>query len=113
MDGFETEDNKGMIPRAVEQVCKLWIPLYVDAAQVFKTAADMKDLGWNYEMEAFFLEIYNETIRDLLDKGGKTTQHTHTHTHTHTHREREREHIYKKSYLLTSVFRKKQNSKEA
>eukprot|EP01117_Protostelium_nocturnum_P008739 TRINITY_DN3133_c0_g1_i1.p2 TRINITY_DN3133_c0_g1~~TRINITY_DN3133_c0_g1_i1.p2 ORF type:complete len:697 (-),score=270.08 TRINITY_DN3133_c0_g1_i1:97-2187(-) len=45
---------KGMIPRAVEQI---WI-----------SAEALKDKGWTYEMEAMYIEIYNESIKDLLAK---------------------------------------------
>lgn len=46
------QEKRGMIPRAVEQI--------------FVTAESLKEKGWSYEMEAMFVEIYNETIRDLL-----------------------------------------------
>lgn len=46
------QEHRGMIPRAVEQI--------------YKTAEQMKEKGWTYEMEATFLEIYNEQLRDLL-----------------------------------------------
>mgnify|MGYP002803954262 CR=1 FL=1 len=53
MEGDLTErDTWGMIPRAMEQV--------------FYTCENLKSKGWKYDMEASFLEIYNETIRDLL-----------------------------------------------
>ncbi|XP_046861736.1 carboxy-terminal kinesin 2-like isoform X1 [Xenia sp. Carnegie-2017] len=42
----------GMIPRAMEQV--------------FFSAEELTSKGWKYEIQASFLEIYNETIRDLL-----------------------------------------------
>lgn len=45
-------DSRGMIPRSVEQV--------------FATAKKLEEVGWVYKFEASFLEIYNETIRDLL-----------------------------------------------
>jgi kinesin family protein C1 len=45
-------ETRGMIPRAVEQI--------------FTSADSLKDKGWTYEMEVMYLEIYNETIRDLL-----------------------------------------------
>jgi kinesin family protein C1 len=45
-------ENPGMIPRAV--------------MQIFDTAQGLKSKGWTYTFEAYFLEIYNETIRDLL-----------------------------------------------
>lgn len=49
------EETRGMIPRAVNQV--------------FVSSQALKDKGWQYEMEVSFLEIYNETIRDLLGNG--------------------------------------------
>ncbi|KAF9464929.1 P-loop containing nucleoside triphosphate hydrolase protein [Collybia nuda] len=54
MEGGPTEETAGMIPRAVEQV--------------FRVAEEMKSKGWEYTMEGQFLEIYNETINDLLGK---------------------------------------------
>eukprot|EP01133_Synstelium_polycarpum_P012483 gene12483-14651_t len=52
-----TMDNPGMIPRAVQQV--------------FETASVLSNGGWVYSMEAFFLEIYNEQIHDLLAPKGR------------------------------------------
>jgi len=51
------DENRGMIPRTVEQI--------------FTSAKSLEQKGWFYEMEACFLEIYNETIRDLLSKDKK------------------------------------------
>ncbi|XP_057420290.1 kinesin-like protein KIN-14C [Lotus japonicus] len=48
----EAPDLKGLIPRSLEQV--------------FQTSQSLKDQGWKYKMQASILEIYNETIRDLL-----------------------------------------------
>ncbi|KAJ1306837.1 hypothetical protein OPQ81_007822 [Rhizoctonia solani] len=73
MEGGETEETRGMIPRAVQQM--------------FRVTEDLRPRGWEYKMEGQFLEIYNETINDLLgtgeidkkkheikhEKGGKTT----------------------------------------
>ncbi|KAI1793440.1 kinesin-domain-containing protein [Ganoderma leucocontextum] len=55
MEGGQSEATTGMIPRAVEQV--------------FRVADELKSKGWQYKMEGQFLEIYNETINDLLGKG--------------------------------------------
>ncbi|CAE6482191.1 unnamed protein product [Rhizoctonia solani] len=73
MEGGETEETRGMIPRAVHQM--------------FRVTEDLGPRGWEYKMEGQFLEIYNETINDLLgtgeidkkkheikhEKGGRTT----------------------------------------
>ncbi|CAD6259482.1 unnamed protein product [Miscanthus lutarioriparius] len=48
-------DQKGIIPRSLEQI--------------FKTSRFLESQGWNYSMQASMLEIYNETIRDLLAPG--------------------------------------------
>ncbi|KAL6999396.1 Kinesin-like protein KIN-14N [Sarracenia purpurea var. burkii] len=45
-------DEKGLIPRSLEQI--------------FQTRQSLKPQGWKYEMQVSMLEIYNETIRDLL-----------------------------------------------
>lgn len=55
MEGGSDEATAGMIPRAVEQV--------------FRVTEQLKQKGWEYKMEGQFLEIYNETINDLLGKG--------------------------------------------
>ncbi len=44
--------RKGMIPRAVEQI--------------FDSTKLLGERGWAFSFEASYLEIYNETIRDLL-----------------------------------------------
>ncbi|WJX44748.1 Kinesin-like protein KIN-14N [Trifolium repens] len=45
-------DEKGLIPRSLEQI--------------FQTKQSQQPQGWKYEMQVSMLEIYNETIRDLL-----------------------------------------------
>ncbi|KAH9000134.1 kinesin-domain-containing protein [Lactarius akahatsu] len=55
MEGGSTNETVGMIPRAVEQV--------------FQVTEELKSKGWEYTLEGQFLEIYNETINDLLGKG--------------------------------------------
>uniref|UniRef100_A0A7N0UX87 Kinesin-like protein n=1 Tax=Kalanchoe fedtschenkoi TaxID=63787 RepID=A0A7N0UX87_KALFE len=45
-------DQKGLIPRSLEQI--------------FRTKQHLQLQGWKYEMQVSMLEIYNETIRDLL-----------------------------------------------
>ncbi|XP_024636850.1 kinesin-like protein KIN-14D isoform X2 [Medicago truncatula] len=48
----DSPDLKGMIPLSLEQI--------------FQTSQSLKHQGWNYKMQASVLEIYNETIKDLL-----------------------------------------------
>lgn len=50
MDDLE---DAGMIPRAVQQI--------------FKSTEALKERGWTFRFECSYLEIYNETIRDLLN----------------------------------------------
>ncbi|KAK6946834.1 Kinesin motor domain [Dillenia turbinata] len=45
-------EQKGLIPRSLEQI--------------FQTRQSLLAQGWKYEMQVSMLEIYNETIRDLL-----------------------------------------------
>ncbi|XP_010520868.1 PREDICTED: kinesin-like protein KIN-14N [Tarenaya hassleriana] len=47
-------EEKGLIPRCLEQI--------------FQTKQSLRSQGWKYEMQVSMLEIYNETIRDLLSK---------------------------------------------
>ncbi|KIJ55265.1 hypothetical protein M422DRAFT_57787 [Sphaerobolus stellatus SS14] len=55
MEGGRAPETAGMIPRAVERV--------------FAAAQELNSKGWVYKMEGQFLEIYNETINDLLGSG--------------------------------------------
>jgi len=57
MEGPDNYDDEtmGMIPRSVQQI--------------FETAKKMEDKGWHYEFKASMLEIYNETVNDLLYEG--------------------------------------------
>merc|ERR1712165_296611 len=52
MQGSGNGQMRGIIPRAIEQV------------GAYK--AQLENDGWQYSMQVSFLEIYNETIRDLL-----------------------------------------------
>uniref|UniRef100_A0A8B9RXF0 Kinesin-like protein n=1 Tax=Accipiter nisus TaxID=211598 RepID=A0A8B9RXF0_9AVES len=54
MEGPDALDpeTRGMIPRAVQQV--------------FQGARELTEKGWEYGFTASFLEIYNESLRDLL-----------------------------------------------
>jgi len=47
-----TEETSGMIPRAV--------------AQIFEEAARLQPRGWEFTLQATFVEIYLEEVRDLL-----------------------------------------------
>ncbi|XP_066989816.1 kinesin-like protein KIFC1 isoform X2 [Macrobrachium rosenbergii] len=53
MEGVPNDEElEGMIPRTVKHI--------------FKNMEELESKGWTYKVEASFLEIYNETIRDLL-----------------------------------------------
>ncbi|XP_034582088.1 LOW QUALITY PROTEIN: kinesin-like protein KIN-14N [Setaria viridis] len=52
MGNPELDEQKGMIPRSLEQI--------------FQASQALNSQGWKYKMQASMLEIYNETIRDLL-----------------------------------------------
>jgi len=75
MQGAGDGEERGMIPRSIEQVCLLHIAIgsfsltYLVALQVMKQSAKLAEDGWVYKLEASFLEIYNETVVDLLAKG--------------------------------------------
>ncbi|XP_065879119.1 kinesin-like protein KIN-14C [Euphorbia lathyris] len=48
----DAADQKGLIPRSLEQI--------------FQISQSLSAQGWKYKMQASMLEIYNENIRDLL-----------------------------------------------
>ncbi|XP_012269307.2 protein claret segregational [Athalia rosae] len=58
MEGGPGEGDAGMIPRTVKHI--------------FEEKRQFELLGWEYRIEASFLEIYNEHIVDLLDSYQKT-----------------------------------------
>lgn len=51
----------GMIPRATHQI--------------YETATNLKDKGWEYIMEGSFVEVYNEEIHDLLGNSNEKKKH--------------------------------------
>ncbi|NXK21705.1 CTK2 protein, partial [Arenaria interpres] len=59
MEGPEVGDaqSRGVIPRAV--------------GQLFHGAQELAEKGWKYDFSASFLEIYNESLRDLLGAQGE------------------------------------------
>ncbi|GAB2298799.1 Kinesin-like protein KIN-14C [Dionaea muscipula] len=58
-----SKDNKGLIPRSLEQI--------------FEASQHLSTQGWKYKMQASMLEIYNETIRDLIPFNNRTSDMTH------------------------------------
>ncbi|XP_031849770.1 protein claret segregational [Nomia melanderi] len=58
MEGVPGIETEGMIPRTVRHI--------------FQEMKQFQLLGWEYRIEASFLEIYNEHIIDLLDSQSKT-----------------------------------------
>lgn len=63
MEGDEIDETRGVIPRAVQQI--------------FKAAEKLGAQGWEFTFTASFVEIYNETLRDLLytGKASKRPEH--------------------------------------
>ncbi|XP_041759076.2 LOW QUALITY PROTEIN: carboxy-terminal kinesin 2 [Coregonus clupeaformis] len=63
MEGGEMEDMRGVIPRAVQQI--------------FQASKKLREQGWQFTFTASFVEIYNETLRDLLytGKANKRPEH--------------------------------------
>jgi kinesin family protein C1 len=61
-----TEETMGMIPRAVNQI--------------YAAAERLKDKGWEYQIEGQYLEIYNETLRDLMGTFDLNKKHEIKHT---------------------------------
>jgi kinesin family protein C1 len=61
MQGSGDGAMRGIIPRAMQQVA------------LYKKELEHK--GWEYHMEASFIEIYNETIKDLLREDEKDDKH--------------------------------------
>ncbi|XP_053302228.1 kinesin-like protein KIFC1 [Pleuronectes platessa] len=63
MEGDEFDQTRGVIPRAVQQI--------------FKAAEKLGAQGWEFTFTASFVEIYNETLKDLLytGKASKRPEH--------------------------------------
>ena len=38
-------------------------------AQILDEVERLKEQGWQYQLEASFVEVYNETLKDLLAEG--------------------------------------------
>ena len=55
MTGAPDGDERGIVPRAIEQVAS--------------RKTKLEETGWSFEMEISFIEIYCEQIKDLLGDG--------------------------------------------
>jgi len=56
MQGPNASSMGGLIPRSLHQI--------------FESSRAMMAQGWTWSLQASFLEVYNETFRDLLQSGG-------------------------------------------
>jgi kinesin family protein C1 len=52
MTGFNSEDGRGIMSRTVEKM--------------IKDIMNMKESGWNMILKASMLEVYNETVKDII-----------------------------------------------
>ena len=52
--------------------------------QIWEHTERLKEKGWTYAMEGSFVEIYNETIRDLLGDGDLNRKHEIKHNDSKT-----------------------------
>ena len=55
MQGGRGMGEEGIIPRAI--------------SKILATVARLRDQGWEYSLEASYIEVYNEQLRDLLSEG--------------------------------------------
>jgi len=55
MQGIDEPRSQGLIPRSL--------------FNIFKAAEDMRSKGWQWSVDASMMEVYNETLRDLLRSG--------------------------------------------
>jgi len=67
MQGGNERSSRGVIPRSL--------------SQIFESTEDMRKRGWAWSLEATFVEVYNETIRDLLREDDGTPMPVHTIIH--------------------------------
>jgi hypothetical protein len=56
MEGGRTDEEAGMIPRAIDMI--------------FRVSGQLKDRGWKYQMEGQFLEVYNEVVSNVSYNAG-------------------------------------------
>ncbi|PRW56860.1 P-loop containing nucleoside triphosphate hydrolase [Chlorella sorokiniana] len=52
MQGSRAYEGQGIIPRAI--------------SKILESVAKLREQGWEYALEASFIEVYNEQLRDLL-----------------------------------------------
>lgn len=58
MQGGRSYEAQGIIPRAI--------------SKILESVSRLRDQGWDYCLQASFIEVYNESLRDLLADGGAT-----------------------------------------
>jgi hypothetical protein len=75
-DGTAGDDQRGIIPRAVEQILATAARLEAQSGGVGVggsngSGADNATEGWRYELSAACVEVYNSELRDLLGSGAR------------------------------------------
>jgi len=67
MQGTKETHGWGLIPRSL--------------SQILETANAMRSKGWAWSLQASFIEVYNESLRDLLQAGADGPELSHTIVH--------------------------------
>ncbi|XP_077290310.1 protein claret segregational-like [Arctopsyche grandis] len=62
MEGESCSNSSGIIPRAIDMI--------------FDNIPNLKKVGWEFNITASFMEIYNENIYDLLDSSKEQVEHS-------------------------------------
>jgi len=66
----QTGSGKTFTMQGSAQDPRLWGLIPRSLSKIFEEASKMRQQGWTWSLEVSFLEVYNETLRDLLREDG-------------------------------------------